>query len=146
MARTLPVQTERPPAAPGASATSAAPLAFRRDDGFDVPPAGLLLLATLVGVAGWAWWRRWRLGGASTVSWPPLPWPTAATRAGGRAEPPRLRLLASQRLDGSARVHVLALDGRRYVVACNGQQAISVVACVEPTTETYADPVEGDAR
>ena len=137
MARTVPPRAEPLQAASGAGATSAAPLAFRRDDGFDLPPAGVLLLAILLAIAGWAWWRRWLLGGTATASWPSLPWSTTRPGAGGATAAPRLRLLASQRLDRSARVHVLECDGRRYLVGCNGQHAIGVVACEAPS----GDPV-----
>ena len=126
--RTDPSPQPRPAAAGTSAPSPAEPLAFRRDDGFDVPPAGALLLAVLLGVAAWAWWRRWRAGPAGTVAWPPMP--AAFARSPGPAAP-RLRVLASRRLDGSARVHVLECDGRRYLVGCNGQQAIAFVGLAE---------------
>ncbi len=117
------------PATP-ASGTALAPPAFRRDDAEPgLPVAGLVLLAVLLGVAAWVWLRRWRSGALEATgrsAWPRV----LALTTGSTAN--ALRVVASRRLDGSARVHVVECDGRRYLVGCNGQQAITLLGRVDP--------------
>lgn len=124
------------PALPTSTAASSSgvaivPPAFRRDGGADIPVGGLVLLATLLGIAGWAWLRRWRLGAAGAVAWPSLPWRPEARRSAAGTAPPALHVVASRRLDGNARVHVLAVGEHRYLVGCNGQHGIHLLACLD---------------
>lgn len=114
-----------------ATVASAPRPAFRRDDaGGDVPLAGLVLLGLLVGVAVVVLVRRRHAL--------PAAWQRAI--AGVRpASAAALRVVASARLDGSARVHVLECGGQRYLVGCNGQQAIDFIACPGAAVDAAGD-------
>lgn len=106
-----------------------------------MPVGGVVLLALLIGFAiASAWLRLRRSGPTGALRWQPGGWPAALAGARSASGGASLRLVASRRLDGSARLHLLECEGRRYLIGCNGQHAIALVAALDGAV------VGGDAR
>ncbi len=97
------------------TASTALPPGFRRDDGdAGLPAAGLVLLAVLAvaALAAWCWqaWQR-RTGGTR-------PTPGAAATATAT-----LRTVESRLLANGSRLHVVAWQGRHYLLATSAHGA-----------------------